>query len=78
MSEESKIKEEIGWYKAVFIVLTAIDASLLAWFAQNYKIAEVFILVICFIAIIAIIATSFSIIIVNKYVFKCFNKLGKL
>ncbi len=75
MSEESKIKEEIGWYKAVFIVLTAIDASLLAWFAQNYKIAEVFILVICFIAIVAI---SFGVVIINKYVFKCFNKLEKL
>jgi Mn2+/Fe2+ NRAMP family transporter len=62
VSEESKIKEEIGWYKIVFVVLTAIDVSLLAWFAQNYKITEKFILVICFIAIVAI---SFGII-VNK------------
>ncbi len=39
MSEESKVKEEIGWYKTVFIILTAIDVSLLAWFAQSYKTA---------------------------------------
>lgn len=75
MSEESKIKEEIAWYKAVFLVLTAIDVSLLAWFAQNYKTAETFILVICFIAIISM---SFGIVVINRYVFKCLNKLGKL
>jgi Mn2+/Fe2+ NRAMP family transporter len=75
VSEESKIKEEIGWYKTVFVVLTAIDVSLLAWFAQNYKITEKFILVICFIAIVAI---SFGIIVINKHVFKCLNKLEKL
>lgn len=75
MSKESKIKEEIAWYKAIFIVLAAIDASLLAWFAQNYKTATTFILIICFIAVIVI---SAGIVIINKTIFKNINKLEDL
>ncbi|SMN00889.1 hypothetical protein SPONL_1609 [uncultured Candidatus Thioglobus sp.] len=37
MSEESKIKEIIGWYKVAFAIFIATDLSLLAWFVQNFK-----------------------------------------
>ena len=29
-------KEELGWLKVLFAVLSAVDASLIAWIPQNY------------------------------------------
>ena len=45
MSKAERIKEEIGWLKVVFAVAVALDASLIAWFAQNYDTAGPVILV---------------------------------
>jgi len=39
MSQSDRIKEEIGWLKLVFGALVAVDVSLIAWLAQNYKAA---------------------------------------
>ncbi|HEX5758933.1 MAG TPA: hypothetical protein VF121_07030 [Thermoanaerobaculia bacterium] len=35
MARSDSIKEELGWLKLVFGVVVAIDASLVAWVAQN-------------------------------------------
>ena len=40
MSRSDRIKEEIGWLKVVFAVCVALDASLVAWLAQNYEAAS--------------------------------------
>lgn len=40
MSKAERLKEEIGWLKVVFAVCVALDASLVAWLAQNYATAE--------------------------------------
>ena len=37
MSKIDKLKEEIGWLKAIFGILIVTDISLLAWLAQNYN-----------------------------------------
>ena len=39
MSKAERLKEEIGWLKVVFAVCVALDASLVAWLAQNYATA---------------------------------------
>ncbi|MBM3357361.1 MAG: hypothetical protein FJY54_06500 [Betaproteobacteria bacterium] len=40
MPKADRIKEEIGWLKVVFAVCVALDASLVAWLAQNYDTAH--------------------------------------
>lgn len=40
MSKAERLKEEIGWLKVVFTVCVALDASLVAWLAQNYATAN--------------------------------------
>ena len=48
MAKPDSAKEEIGWLKAVFAVLAAIDASLIAWVAQVYGSAAKLLLVLAF------------------------------
>ena len=40
MARVDRIKEEIGWLKVPFGLLTVIDASLLGWLAQSYEKAN--------------------------------------
>ena len=40
MSQAERLKEEIGWLKVIFAVCVALDASLVAWLAQNYATAN--------------------------------------
>ena len=75
MSEEKKIEQEIGWYKVIFVVLSAIDVSFFAWFVENYKVGEPLILAGCFIGIVALTIAIFTI---NRKVFVLLQKLGDL
>ena len=75
MSEESRIKEEIGWYKIAFAIFIATDLSLLAWFVQNFKQQSTLILLLCSIAVIFV---TIVVVLINKKAFKCFDKLGEL
>ena len=54
MSRSEKLKEEIGWLKVVFGILAAIDISLLAWLAHNYRSARTLLLVIAALAVAGI------------------------
>jgi len=40
MPKGDGIKEELGWLKIVFGVFVAIDVSLLAWLAQNFRSSD--------------------------------------
>ena len=40
MSKADRLKEEIGWLKVAFAIAVALDASLVAWLAQNYATAS--------------------------------------
>ncbi len=75
MSEESRIKEEIGWYKIAFAILMATCISLLAWLAENYAIAKPIILVWCWITIVVVITI---IVLINHKVFKKLDRLEEL
>jgi predicted MFS family arabinose efflux permease len=39
-------KEEVGWLKVLFAVCAAVDASLLAWLAQQYSKADTLLVVL--------------------------------
>jgi len=72
MSKADKIKEQVGWLKVVFGILTAIVVSLIGFIATSYKIAEPNILII---ALILSIVLLFGIILINK---KAFDKIDEL
>jgi predicted MFS family arabinose efflux permease len=72
MSEKDRIKEEIGWLKVVFGILTAIAISLVGFLATSYHKADFIVLVLTLVLVIFI---SFGIIVVNK---KAFDKIDKL
>jgi len=72
MSRSEKIKEQIGWLKVVFGILTAIVVSLIGFIATSYKTVEPVILISAFALIVLL---SFVIIIVNK---KAFDKMDEL
>jgi len=48
-----RIKEELGWLKIVFGVFSAIDASLVAWLAQNFATARVGMLIVGLVVVIS-------------------------
>jgi len=72
MSRAEKIKEQIGWLKVIFGLLTAIIVSLVGFIATSYKTTEPILLIM---ALALMILLSFGIIIVNK---KAFSKMDEL
>ena len=54
MSKIDRIKEEIGWLKVAFGVAAALDASIIAWLAQNYSTTNMVMVIGGFAAAIAI------------------------
>ena len=75
MSKSEKIKEQIGWLKVVFGILTAVVVSLIGFMATSYKTAEPIILIS---ALALVILLSFVIIVVNKKAFEKMDELEEL
>ncbi len=75
MSRAEKIKEQIGWLKVVFGILTAVVVSLVGFIATSYKTASPLILVMAFALTILL---SFAIIVVNKKAFEKIDELEEL
>lgn len=75
MSKESRIKEEISWYKIIFAIFTATDLSLIAWFVQNFEQSGFFILLLCAVSIIGITA---MLMFINRKVFGRLDHLEEL
>ena len=65
MSKLDRAKEYIGFLKAVFVIIVAIDSSLIAWLFKNSELNYHSSLVI-----IAISIVSVAIIITVKYILK--------
>lgn len=72
MSRNEKIKEQIGWLKVIFGILSAIDISLAGWLATHYTSAEQTVLIL---TTLLIVIFSFGIVFVNK---KAFDKIDEL
>lgn len=72
MAKIDRLKEEIGWLKVVFGFLVAIDASLLAWLAQNYATAtrpQVFV------DAAAAVAMTYALVRVNRLAYRRLEQL---
>lgn len=67
MSKADRIKEEIGWLKLGFGIAVALDASLVAWLAQNYSTAKPVVVVA---AVIAAVVIAVGIIVINRRAFR--------
>ena len=75
VSQNERIKEELGWFKVVFGVLVAMGASMVAWLAQNYSTARPVLLVVTFLLVVCLVG---GIVWVNWVVFKRLDQLEKL
>ena len=75
MSQNERIKEELGWFKVVFAVSVAMAASVVAWLVQNYSTAKPGLLVS---ALLVVVGLGGGIIWVNRAVFKRLDQLEKL
>ena len=75
MSKTDRLKEEIGWLKVMFGILTAVDVSLLGWFVQNFETVSVLYSILILISISFI---SIGIILVNKSAYKKIRQLRDL
>ena len=67
MSRGERIKEEIGWLKVPFAVTVALDASLVAWLAQNYVTAQT---VIVTIGSVVALVLGFIVVHVNRLAYR--------
>jgi uncharacterized membrane protein YcjF (UPF0283 family) len=72
MSKADRFKEEIGWLKVVFALCVALDASLVAWLAQNFATAnQVMVAIGCVGAIVLAVVVVF----VNRRAYKRIDEL---
>ena len=72
MSRAERIKEEIGWLKVLFAVTVALDASLVAWLAQNYETAQTVIVTIGFVVALVL---GFIVVHVNRLAYRRLKEL---
>lgn len=75
MSQAERIKELLGWLKIVFAALVAIDVSLIAWLAQNFRTADAALVVL---AVIAVACITAGIVSVNHAAFRSIAQLENL
>lgn len=72
MAKLDRIKEELGWLKVVFAVTVALDASLVAWLAQNYDTARPVIVATGFVAALVL---AFVVVYVNRLAYRRLKEL---
>ena len=72
MKKNEKIKEQIGWLKVVFGILSAVLVSMAGWLASNYNTSDekLVIITLCLIVFNAVL-----VMVVNK---KAYNKMDQL
>lgn len=72
MSKADRLKEEIGWLKVAFAIAVALDASLVAWLAQNYASAKPAVIAA---AVIAAVVLAAAIVLINRRAYRRINEL---
>jgi hypothetical protein len=73
MSRADRLKEEIGWLKVAFGIAVALDASLVAWLAQNYATAEPYRIVGA--GLIAVLVVAGMIVLINHRAYRRIEEL---
>jgi uncharacterized membrane protein len=72
MSKSERLKEEIGWLKVVFAVSVALDASLVAWLAQNFDTTSRFLFVA---GVVAAVVFAVVVAYVNRLAYRRLKEL---
>jgi len=72
VSKAERLKEEIGWLKVVFAVSVALDASLVAWLAQNFDTTSRFLLVA---GVVAVVVLAVVVAYVNRLAYRRLKEL---
>ena len=72
MARVDRVKEEIGWLKVPFGLLTVVDASLLGWLTQSYRRANSALVAATTIAVIVVSSGVFQI---NRIAYRRFEDL---
>jgi drug/metabolite transporter (DMT)-like permease len=67
LSRADRLKEEIGWLKVAFGIAVALDASLVAWLAQNYATASP---IIVGAGLIAVLGFAVMIVLINRWAYQ--------
>lgn len=75
MPKIDRIKEEIGWLKVAFGVAAVLDASVIAWLAQNYAATTIVMVIGGFFAAIAI---AVFIVLLHRRVYSRLEELEEL
>lgn len=75
MSKADRLKEEIGWLKVAFAIAVALDASLVAWLAQNYATASV---VIVGAALVAALVLASVVVLINRRAYRRLEELENI
>jgi membrane protein YdbS with pleckstrin-like domain len=75
MSKIDRIKEEVGWLKIAFGLAVALDASLVAWLAQNYMIARPIVIIA---TVVAAIVIAIAVVFINRRAFRRIEELEDL
>jgi membrane protein YdbS with pleckstrin-like domain len=75
MSKIDRIKEEVGWLKIAFGLAVALDASLVAWLAQNYTTAKPVVVVS---AVVAAVVIAIAVVFINRRAFRRIEELEDL
>ena len=70
--KSERLKEEIGWLKVVFAVAVALDASLVAWLAQNYDTSSTLLFVA---GVVAAVVLAFVVAYVNRLAYRRLKEL---
>lgn len=75
MPQNERIKEELGWLKVVFGLMVAIDASLVAWLAQNFDTTKPVLMSLCI-----VLVTGFTAVLIwlNRVVYRRLRQLEQL
>ncbi len=75
MSKIDKIKEQIGWFKVIFGILSAIAVSLTGFIASSYKKISPLLLTLSF---VALFGALLGIIVINRLALKKIDELEEL
>jgi len=72
MSKPEYLKEEIGWLKVAFGIAVALTASLVAWLAQNYAVANP---VVVGAGLVATLGLAAIVVIINRRAYRRMKEL---
>jgi len=72
MSKADRLKEDLAWLKIFFGAFLAVDVSVIAWLAQNYRQAETVIVVGAFIVVVVL---TIGLVFVTRRAYKRIDQL---